>query len=145
MIDIENIVIDTVQDAVASAFGEEYPNLAFYSEYVEIPSDFPCVTLVESDNSTYRRTQDDDLQEHNATLMYECNVYTTNMTGKKALAKQIADVVDNVMQGLKFTRITHTPMANQDRTIYRIVMRYTAVVGRPVAVDGVETYPMYRQ
>lgn len=145
MIDIENIVVSTVQDAVLNAFYSTYPNLAFYSEYVEVPSEFPCVTLVESDNSSYVRSQDDSLHDNHVSVMYECNVYTSNLNGKKLLAKQIADVVDNAMQNMKFTRTFRYQIPNQDRSIYRITMRYTAVVAAPITDNGTNTYQMYRQ
>ena len=72
MIDIENKVLNDVFTAVRSA----YPDCQCYGEYVSVPAAFPCICIYEASNSTYRRSQDTDLQEHQANLMYECNVYS---------------------------------------------------------------------
>lgn len=145
MIDIENIVFNTVYDALTAAYAASYPDMTIYGEYVPAPSGFPCVTIVEDDNYTYRRTQDNQLAEHNANLMYTVNVYTDNITGKKSLAKAIANTVDVAMQNMKFTRTFRSQIPNTDRTIYRITMRYEAVVAEPKEINGNTVYQMYRQ
>ena len=141
MIEIENLVCNNVFNAVNSA----YPNAVCYSEYVEMPSAFPCVTLYEADNRTYQQSDDEQLYEHQARVMYECNVYSDAQTGKKAEAKDIADIVDRTMQYMKFTRTMRSQIPNQDRTVYRVTMRFEAVVGEPITnVDGTTTLQMYR-
>lgn len=144
MIDIENKVFNDVAEALKTKFKTEYPKLTIYGEYVEVPSSFPCVTLVEESNSVYLNSQDDVGVEHHASLMYEVNVYANDTNGKKALAKSIADVVDTEMAKMKFTRTMRSQIPNQDRTIYRITMRYTAVVGQARSdEDGNLIYQMY--
>lgn len=143
MIDIENIVVNNVIDALSTAYSSAAP--VVYSEYVEGPSELPCVTIYEANNSTHRLSQDNYLQEHNVNVMYEVNVYCADEINKKATAKAIADVVDTAMQNMKFTRTIRSQIPNVDRTIYRITMRYTAVVGEPFTVGSVETYQVYRQ
>lgn len=143
MIDIENIVVNNVIDALESAYGEASPIV--YSEYVEIPSEFPCVTVYEADNNVYRQSQDNYLMAHHVNVMYEVNVFCADANDKKSTAKAIADVVDTAMQSMKFTRTIRSQIPNQDRTIYRITMRYTAVVGEPSADEDMTTYQMYRQ
>lgn len=142
MIDIENKVINDVFTAVRTAYAEA----SCYGEYVSVPAAFPCVTLYESDNSTYRRSQDADLQEHHARVMYECNVYSDKQSGKKKEARDIAKLVDATMQNMKFTRTFYSPMPNLDRTIFRITMRWEAIVGDPITTDNNNiTYTMYRE
>lgn len=143
MIDIENIVVNNVINALETSLGTDAP--VVYSEYVEVPSDFPCVSIYEADNSTYRRTQDNALTEHHASVMYQINVYVADETDKKSTAKKIANVVDLAMQNMKFTRTFMNQVPNQDRTIYRITLRYTAVVGESFAVGTTDVYPMYRE
>lgn len=148
MIDVESLVFSTVAAAVESAFATDYPGLVCYGEYVAAPSSFPCLCLVEDDNYRYTRSDDDELQEHHANVMYTCNIYTNN-ANKKQLAKAIADVVDGAMAGMKFTRTMMNQIPNIDRTIYRVTMRYTAVVGEPIATrtEGdmtTTTYSVYR-
>lgn len=150
MIEVENLVFNTVVTAVESAFSTDYPGLVCYGEYVAAPSSFPCVCLVEDDNYRYTSSDDEQLQEHHANLMYTCNIYTNNTDGKKMLAKTIADVVDDAMTGMKFTRTMMNQLPNIDRSIYRITMRYTAVVGEPITVSTegnvtTTTYSVYRK
>ncbi len=132
MIEVENLVFSTVANAVETAFSTDYPGLVCYGEYVAAPSSFPCVCLVEDDNYRYTNSDDNQLQEHQANLLYTCNIYTNNTDGKKMLAKAIADVVDNTMASMKFPRTMMNQLPNIDRTIYRLTMRYTAVVGEPI-------------
>lgn len=141
MIDIENLVVNKVFQAVNTA----YPNAVCYSEYVEVPAGFPCVTLYEADNRSYRPSDDEQLSDHQVHVMYECNVYSDKTDGKKAEAKQIADIVDNAMQSMKFTRTMRSQIPNVDRTIYRVTMRFEAVVGEPIVTEnGTTTLQMYR-
>ena len=141
MIDIESMVVDSVYNAVKT----QYPKCDVISEYNDTPSQFPCVQIVEADNYTYRRTQDNDLTEHHASVMYEVNVFSNKKTGKKTEAKAIAEIVDSTMQGMKFTRTLKQPIPNKDKTIYRIVARYEAVVGAGVEINKNTVYQMYRK
>lgn len=142
MIDIENKVIDTVFNVVRA----DYPSAQCYGEYVAVPAAFPCVCLYEASNTTYKRSLDTDLNEHQANLLYECNVYSDKGNGKKAEARDIANIIDAAMQGMKFTRTFMNPLPNLDRTIYRITIRYEAIAGEPITTDGGNTiYQMYRE
>ena len=132
MIDIENKVLDTVFAAVRN----QYTNANCYGEYVAVPAGFPCVCLYEQSNTTYRRSQDTGLQEHQSNLMYSCNVYSDKANGKKAEARAIAKLVDETMQRMKFTRTFFEPLPNLDRTVYRITMRYEAVAGEPIVTEN---------
>lgn len=141
MIDIENKVLDTVFTAVKAA----HPNANCYGEYVSVPAAFPCVCLYEASNTTYKPSQDTELQEHQSNLMYLCNVYSNKATGKKNEARDIANIVDRTMQDMKFTRTFFEPLPNLDRTIYRITMRHEAIAGEPITTEANNTtYQMYR-
>ena len=142
MIDIENKVLDTVFAAVRTS----YTNAQCYGEYVAVPASFPCVCLWEANNTTYKPSRDESLQEHQANLMYECNVYSDKANGKKKEARAIAKLVDATMQSMKFTRTFMQSIPNLDRTIYRINLRWEAVAGEPIVTDGGNTtYQMYRK
>ena len=145
MIDIENIVIDTVKNAVMSAYSTLYPGLNVQGQSVDVPSGFPCVTVEEIGNTTYEPTQDESLVEHEATVTYAINVYANETSNKKSVAKKIANTVDQTMQGMNFTRLLKTPTPNVDRSIYRITMRYEAVVGTKVGSGSSAYYPIYRR
>ena len=125
MIDIENQVFNTVVNALRAS----YNGISVYGEYIETPSSFPCVTLVEDDNSEivsnttlYRNP------ETASNLMYTANVYSNLKTGKKAQAKAIMDVVDAQMRNMGFNRTMRSQLPNVDRTIYRVTARYTRTI-----------------
>lgn len=142
MIDIENKILDTVFTAVRTI----YTTAQCYGEYVAVPAAFPCVCLYEANNTTYKKSQDTTLLEHQSNLMYECNVYSDKANGKKAEARAIADLIDKTMQGMKFTRTFYQPLPNLDRTIYRITLRWEAVAGEPITTENGKTiYQMYRK
>lgn len=141
MIDIENYVITTIKSALAATF----PSAAVYGVYIEAPSVFPCVCIVEDDNYTYTPSQDNDLVEHHANVMYSVNVYSNKKTGAKEEAKAIFDVVDLALQDMKFTRKVRSQIPNVDRTIYRVVGRYSAVVQEPQIEGGNTVYQIYRK
>lgn len=142
MIDVENLVIDTVSKAIkASAY--QITNVS--SEYTDTPSSFPFVSIVEADNYTYRKTQDDDLKEHHTNVMYEVNVYSNKTNGKKTEAKKIMEIVDTALQNIKFTRTVKQEIPNKDKTIYRIIARYEAVIGEGQTIGKDTVYQVFRR
>lgn len=141
MIDIESIVFDTVYKAVKSKF----PKAEVKSIYVESAAEFPCVCVVEDDNRTFQKTLDGSLNEHHAELLYTVTVYSNKKNGKKEEARAIAKVIDEAMQGMKFTRIMLNQIPNIDQRIYRIVGRYRAIVSEGLKQsDGKTIYQIYR-
>ena len=141
MIDIESIVFDTVYKAVKSKF----PKAEVKSVYVESAAEFPCVCVVEDDNRTFQKTLDGSLNEHHAELLYTVTVYSNKKNDKKEEARAIAKVVDEAMQGMKFTRIMLNQIPNIDQRIYRIVGRYRAIVSEGLKQsDGKTIYQIYR-
>ncbi|MDR0821697.1 MAG: hypothetical protein LBN40_04450 [Oscillospiraceae bacterium] len=127
MIDVETELFSEVSSKVR----ERYPNINMTGEYVKSPSDFPCVSLVEVDNATFRNTQTTESQENHVVVMYELNVYSNKTKGKKAECKEIVAFIDELLMELNFTRIMLEPVPNQDNaTIYRMLGRYRAIVSK---------------
>lgn len=141
MIDIENKVLSVVRDAVLA----QYPTASVYGEYVEVPASFPCVTVTEDTNYTYVYTKDEQLAEHHAEVQYAVNVYSNKQTGAKLEAKAIMNIADNAMQGMRFWRTMTRQVPNVDRTIYRLIARYRAVVGEPTQVGNDLVFQMYQK
>ena len=141
MIDIENKVLSVVREAVLA----QYPTASVYGEYVEVPESFPCVTVTEDTNYTYVYTKDEQLAEHHAEVQYAVNVYSNKQTGAKLEAKAIMNIADNAMQGMKFWRTMTRQVPNVDRTIYRLIARYRAVVGEPTQVGDDLVFQMYQK
>ena len=127
MIDIENDVFNTVATVVRT----EYPDSYMVGEYVKTPPKFPCVSIVEMDNTTYQRAEDSGSVERYASVMYEVNVYSNKTVGKKSECKEIIALVDERMLALGFARTMLQPIPNlDDATIYRMVGRYSAVISK---------------
>ena len=125
MIDIENLVFDRV----AARIREQFPDIFITGEYVNSPSSFPAVSLVEMDNSIRETTIDSGSNENHVNVMYEANVYSNKTTGKKSECKAIIALIDTEMTAMGFVRSTLTPVPNEyDSTIYRMVGRYRAAV-----------------
>ena len=127
MIDVEPDIFDNVSKKIRS----EFPSIFVTGEHVKSPPAFPCVSLVEVDNATYRNSQTTEGKENHAALMYELNVYSNKTKGKKTECRKIVAFIDEVLMSLNFTRIMLEPVPNQnDATIYRMLGRYRAVVSR---------------
>ena len=132
MIDIENIVVNTVADKVYTV----YPNADVTSDYNPTPSTIPCVFIYEVANTAYPQSFDDELKDHHVNVMYQADVFAL----KKSDAKKLRNLVNEAMQSMKFTRTYSSPTLNVDRTIKRYTSRYEAVVGE--LTDNI--YQMYR-
>ncbi len=123
MIDIES----KVYSPIAAALRSQFSGIAISGEYVNAPSEFPFVSIVEADNyPTLQRLDSSDTEKY-ATLMYEVNVYSNKGTRKKSECKAIMAVIDGMMYRMNFTRITMTPVPNMENaSIYRMTARYRA-------------------
>ncbi len=126
MIDIENEVITLVTDELfakgISASVESVLNLN--------PSEFPTVCVEEIENSSYGLSADSFSNENHASVGYEINVFTNDVSGKKQNAKEILAVIDNMLIARGFSRISKTQLSLDNGTKMRIIARYRAYVSR---------------
>lgn len=141
MIDIENKVLSVVRDAVLA----QYPNASVYGEYIDVPASFPCVTVTEDTNYTYVYSKDEQVDEHHADVQYAVNVYSNLKKGAKLEARNILKVADDAMQSMKFWRTMTRQVPNVDRSIYRMIARYHAIIGEPQEIDGDLVYHIYQR
>lgn len=123
MIDIENKFIDAVYRAVKAS----YSKADVQSVFVPAPSTFPHVTIWEENNENPERYQQLPKEQRYAQVTYLVNIYTNDKT-KRATAKAIAQIVDTTLSGLGLIRTFSQPIPNEDRTIYRITMRFRGVI-----------------
>ena len=126
MIDFENDVLTRVANDLSSSF----PSCTFIGSTQYYPANFPCVTGEEADNYTNVSSEDSGSNDNNANVMYEFNVYSNKRTGKKEEARAIAGAICNTMSVLGFTRTTLRPFNDNNGSLYRIVIRFTAVIGK---------------
>lgn len=124
MIDLET----TIFTKIATGLRKSFKGVTVMGEYVNAPSKFPFVSVVEADNYLEGRYLDSASAERYATVMYEVNVYSNKSGGRKAECRQILSYIDTMMYQMNFTRISMNPVPNlEDGTIYRLNARYEAV------------------
>lgn len=127
MINVENEIFNIIAVAVRN----EYPNSLVVGEYVKTPAKFPCISIVEMDNTVYDRTQTSGCLENHVDISYEVNIYSNKTSGKKSECKAIASLIDNEFATLGFSRTMLQPIPNvDDATIYRMLGRYRGVVSK---------------
>lgn len=121
MIDCEAKVFQ----ACADAFRAVYLNGYIAPEYVSKPPKFPAVSVVEMDNNVDEHAMDNGNVENAVNVMYQVDVYSNLNTGKKAQAKAIIALIDEVLAQYRFIRTFCNPIQNMnDATIYRMTARY---------------------
>ena len=126
MIDLEFDIFT----ALATRLRTEYPGIFVSGEYVPAPPSFPAVSIVESDNRVVEDMRTLNI-ENAALVMYEVQIYSAKVNGKKAEAKEIAETVDAFLTSIGFTRTMKNQVPNMnDATIYRIVCRYEAIIDK---------------
>lgn len=126
MIDIENEIFTAISKAVLAKF----PKAKMSPETILSPSVFPCVCAEEADNYAVTSTQDSGSNENHANVMYEVNIYSNKVGGKKAECKTILKIIDGVFSNFGFTRTGMNPIPMNDPTKYRLFARYKAVVSK---------------
>ena len=131
MIDMESEIFGEISEKLYEAFAVKCPDLFVTSEFVQSPSSFPCVSIIEVDNAVFRNSQTQDGHENHVAVMYEVNVYSNKTIGKKAECKELTAFVDELMLKMNFTRIMCEPVPNYaEATIYRMLGRYRAVISK---------------
>lgn len=126
MIDIESGIFTAISKAVLAKF----PKAKMSPETILSPSVFPCVCAEEADNYAVTSTQDSGSNENHANVMYEVNIYSNKVGGKKAECKTILKIIDGVFSDFGFTRTGMNPIPMNDPTKYRLFARYKAVVSK---------------
>lgn len=131
MIDCEPLVFTPIATALRNAFS----GIFVAEEYVPQPARFPCVFIVEMDNTPDERTQTNVSLENHAIVMYQVDVFSNRVKGKRAECKAILGAVDDEFAKLGFTRTYKNPTPNvSDGTIYRMTARYRAEVSKDMVV-----------
>ena len=100
MIDVENEIFTKV----ATELRTQFPKVNVYGEDVRSPSSFPCVSIVEADNYTVKRTQDSGRNENHANLGF-------TRTMKNPVSMDDATIYRMVTR--------YTAIVSTNQTIYR--------------------------
>ena len=135
MIDIENKVYTILKTALGN-------NVDTSSMYVESPTSFPHVSIMQEDSVTYLPTRDNTCNENHALITFGINIYTE---GNKAAAKSLLGIIDDTMIGMDFERDMVTEIPNEQRGIYRIFVRYLGLISKAIDINGTPTCFIFRR
>ena len=125
MIDVEAIIYDRISKSLK----DQYPDITVTGELISAPTKFPCVSIIELDNATYRKMQTIEKRDNYANLMYQIDIFSNLITGRKSECRNIAVFIDNIMQELGFTRTFLNPIPDGISTsVYRITGRYQCTI-----------------
>ena len=122
MIDIEAKVYTPLRNALVAS----YPGIFVTSEPTAKEAKFPAVSIVQQDNYMSINKLDNSGAERFATVMFQIDVYSNKASGKKSQCKEIMNVIDTILFGLNFTRLSLTPIPMDGDGYYRLTARYRA-------------------
>ena len=149
MIDIENLVFDTVYNGLHTS----YPSINITAGYDEENAIFPCVVVRQTNNQPYREANTDDCAENYARIVFEIEVISDKKDTGRSECKELIIAADDIMQSMKFRRVHLNRPLNVNRTLWRQYARYEVIAGKPTStVTGTgneqvttTTYHMYRR
>lgn len=125
MIDVLNETFTRIAAAVRNA----HPGTTVSGEYTRKPSQFPAVTLDETQNVMVDRLEDSSNEESFAGVAYRLQVFSNKTSGKRAEARAIFATADAEMRQMGFRRVTYSTMPEiYESTIYSVTATYEAIV-----------------
>lgn len=111
---------------VATALREIYKKIYIVGDELTVaPPVFPAVVLRKSNSSVNKKYSTFDDNEVVVTETYYCTIYSNQDTGKTTQCKEIACVINDVMNDLRYSRSYEEQLFNADATIGRRVLKYT--------------------
>ena len=127
MIDFEDNIVDYLTDGLE----KKYKNINVTSELSSNEeSTFPTVLVYEMDNYVYTPTLDSSLQENDARVVYQVEVYTKAKSTSKIKAKKILNDVDSLLGAIGFVRTIKTQIDTGYTDMTRLVARYQAIINK---------------
>lgn len=127
MIDFE----DNIIDYLANGLEKKYTKINVTSELSsDEESTFPTVLVYEMDNYVYTPTLDSSLQENDARVVYQVEVYTKAKSTSKIKAKKILNDVDSLLGAIGFVRTIKTQIDTGYTDMTRLVARYQAIINK---------------
>ena len=127
MIDFEDNIVDYLADGLE----KKYTKINVTSELSsDEESTFPTVLVYEMDNYVYTPTLDSSLQENDARVVYQVEVYTKAKSTSKIKAKKILNDVDSLLGAIGFVRTIKTQIDTGYTDMTRLVARYQAIINK---------------
>lgn len=116
---------------IATDLRKQFKGIKVIGEYVDIPSEFPTVTIDEISNTPIYK--DSKSINDFAEVVYRVQVFTSG-EGKRAQARKILGAIDDKLQPLNFSLKTMTTLPQiYNSKIYQITVTFRAVIDK----DGV--------
>jgi hypothetical protein len=141
MIDVENLVFDTVFNGVRNV----YADLEVTKGFVEETATFPCIVVRETNNVPVQNMNTDDCAENYTRVTYQIDIYSDRAGTARSENRELMKLVDDIMQGMKFYRTYMSEPLNIKRTIFRQYARYTAIIGKGITTGETTTFQVYRR
>ncbi len=127
MIDPEALVYAEI----AASLRASYDKLFVTAEDVDVPAEFPAVTVQMIDNSVDRKMRTAEEIENSAKVAFQVDAYSNKVGYKKSEVKDLIEAVDTKMKELGFERTMCSPVTNLlDTTIARMTARYEGEVDK---------------
>lgn len=123
MIDNENLVFDSVSDALRKKFENIF---IIGTELTDVPPQFPAVYIVQKTSEVNQRYSTFDKVDNVASELYEFGIYSNLEVQRdaKEQTREILAVIDGVMSGLFYPRTFNQPIPSVDAKYTRRVARY---------------------
>ena len=112
---------------VATKLREEFEDITVLGESVDVPNKFPCATIDEISNLP---TEEDSrpLNKY-ADVRYRVQVFSNSENGKRAEARKIYAVIDEVLQGINMKCKSFNPLPEiYNSKIYQITSSYEGII-----------------
>ena len=116
-----------VYTALANLLHLHFPGIDVSSDFSRSPSEFPHVSIEQSDAPLVPERQDTKGEANYWRVVFTVEIYSNRLGSKKRECKEIAGVIDDWMIAHNFTRLILAPMDYlNDASIFRMVGRYQA-------------------
>lgn len=111
--------------AIATEVRSQFPGTFVTGEWVDKPSEFPCVSIVEADNYLDQNSIDNSLKENLAVLMYQVTVFSNKAEDKRFECVQILSLIDDMLRQKNAVRLARVESyTDSEKRIYQMTARY---------------------
>ena len=128
MIDVENLVFDTVYNGMTSV----HTGVNVVKGFVEEEATYPCLVVREINNEALARTATDPSDENHARVTYQIDAYSNKSGTAMSECRKLLKEADVIMKGMKFHRQRMSEPLNIKRSVFRQYARYTAIIAKGV-------------
>ena len=121
-------IYDEVYSAVAKELRDKFSGIFVTGDEETFPpKKLPCVAIIYADNYFSRDRKDSSLTEKYSNITLDVRVYSSREAGKRKQARDIAQVADQALFRLNFTRDSFAPQTSlANGTIFWTAARYIA-------------------